>query len=365
MRLQKYIFLVVAIIIIIGSFYLFFVQDFKNIPTVLKIVVDKQEDKNNPFFEEIRKEFIQKNKNISIKWIYLNDYDSTEYISKNDVDGWFASSESSIEHLKSSYDFSKKSNVSLQPITYATSPMVIIGWKEKLDKLGDINIEKLYDIVTNNKSWSSVGGDYKWGKIKFTHADPTIYDTGNRLMVLLTNNYNIQKGTPKKFITKYDIVNAKDYILSFENKIKYQPSDRNYIIDEMVNYEFDNNDMMLFDEFTVLKNIQNAKTKWSNLKIIYPTPNINVNVPFVIINASNYSAQKVDSMNKFKDFLLSEDVQKRILKTGFRPVKTNVKELELLEREYSNFGFKKDISDSGISFESNVLWSISDIFSKQ
>jgi hypothetical protein len=352
MNFKKITFILAALLIICSSFYFLFFSDISGKKTVLRIVCenDNYAPLNNSFYEEAAKGFMKNNPNIVVKFISMSDYESVDYIEKgSSVDGWFVSRETNIDDLKNSYTWKEKSsNVTFDQQTFATSPLVFLGYSDKIDKLGEITISKLYDAVVNKKSWSLLNGDSDWGDIKFAHPNASIYNTGSRLLILLAQNYYLEKGIQKNYITKQDILNNKfkEYISKFERNAVEQLGDNEYAIDSMTDYNYNKYDICVFDEYTILKNISKTDTKWSGLKLSYPSPNFYINIPFVSFTRANNSLEKANALKLFKEYLLSPAVQAKVLSNGLRPVNTNISEYDLLEKQYSSFGFKKNLPPS-------------------
>ncbi len=298
------------------------------------------------FFEEARKDFIQKNKNIEINYKGLGTFEAAEYINKdNDVDAWISADETGVETLREIYktEHSGK-DIILESTSIVASPLVLVGWEDRMNKLGDITINSLYDIVSGGKTWQSLGGQASWGFVNFSHTDPLKSNSGVQFITLLAHNFYSMNNTPKKSLQVEDIANDKlvEYIKKFEKNTAKQEEGSGKFIENVVLYGPSRYDIGAIYEYYALSNIKNAKGRWGNLKIIYPNPTIWSNRPFIILKGNNSSDKKIEACKKFRDYLMSPEVQQKAMKQGYRPSGGEV-DLSLLEKEFSAYGFKKDI----------------------
>ena len=269
------------------------------------------------------------------------------------MDGWICADEAGADMLKDYY--SKAHNG--KDVVLATSPIVItplvfVGWESRLNVLDksndpndDITISKLFSTVTEGKSWKSVGGQASWGFINFSHTDPVKSNSGVQFISLLIHNFYSENNMPKKDLRVEDITNDKlpAYIKNFEKNTAKQTEGSGKSIESMLQYGPSTYDITANYEFYALSNLKNAQGRWGNLRIIYPNPTIWSNRPFVILNSAKTSKEKQEACKKFKEYLLSSEVQKKAIMEGYRPANTAVSDLSYLEKEYGRYGFQKDI----------------------
>lgn len=153
------------------------------------------------FLNNARDEFIAKNPNIEINYIGLGTFEAVDYVveGKNDVDAWISADETGTEMLK--YNYSNEHNgedIVLESTPIVASPLVIVGWEERMNKLGNVSISSLYDIVSQGKTWEAVGGKPDWGFVKFSHTDPIESNSGAQFVTLLIHDYYSRNGGTKK-----------------------------------------------------------------------------------------------------------------------------------------------------------------------
>lgn len=321
---------------------------FDNDKTVLNII--GKTGSNSGFFEDARIEFMEENKNIEINYIGLGTFEAIDYITDdNDVDAWLSADESAVDMLRSDYSKGHEGkNIILEASPIVTSPLVFVGWEERLNKLGNIDIKMLNNIVSSGKSWKELGGDPNWGFFNFSHTNPVDSNSGMQFISLLIYDYYNQTGVTKKELKVEDITNNNviEYIKPFEKNTAKQVDGSGKFIDTMIQFGPSKYDMGVIYEYYALANIKNAQGRWGRLKVIYPNPTIWSNRPFIILNKQESHSQKLEALKNFRDFLLSEDIQKKAMQEGYRPANTAVKDISYMEKEFGQFGFRKDITSS-------------------
>lgn len=371
MKTKKTIFLIIAFITITFSgIYLFSNNEpvpnnaidtiFQSRKTTLNIIGKTGSDSG--FFEDARVEFMKRNKDLEINYIGLGTFEAIEYIKNdNDIDAWIGADETGADILKSEYAKGHDGkNVVLEVSPIVTSPLVFVGWEDRLNRIENVSLPKLYDMVSGGKNWGELGGDPNWGFFNFSHTNPIDSNSGMQFITLLIYNYYNQAGTPKKDLTVEDVANSKitEYIKNFEKNTAKQIDGSGKFIDTMVQFGPSKYDLGVIYEYYALSNIKNAQGRWGKLKIFYPNPTIWSNRPFIILKGQKATSQKIAVLKKFRDFLLSDEIQKKAMLEGYRPANTAVSDLTYLEKEFSGFGFKKDISSAVPSPSIDVIESI-------
>jgi hypothetical protein len=320
------------------------------------------------FFESAKLEFMQRNKNIEINFIGKSTFDAIDYlIEHDDIDGWICADETASSILDSEYKKAQPGKEIIDEVTpVVTSPLVILGWEERLSKVKDINLSSIYETVVSGKSWGEIGGDKSWGFFNFSHTNAVDSNSGVQFLILLIHNYYTQIGTPKKELTVEDVTNPKvvEYVKAFEKNTAKQVEGSGKFIDSMIQFGPSKYDAGVIYEYYALSNIKNAQGRWGNLKIYYPNPTIWSSKPFVIFKGEKITAQKRKALKAFKDFLLSEEVQKQAMLEGYRPANIKVSDLTDLETKFSAYGFKKEITSSVPAPTQNVIESIRGLASR-
>ncbi len=377
MTLKKIIFYLAALTaIILAGIYLFS----NNVPTSAnpidamfdneKIVLNiiGKTGSNSGFFEDARTEFMKQNKNVEINYIGLGTFEAIDYITgDNDVDAWLSADESAVDMLRSEYSKGHEGiNIISEASPIVTSPLVFVGWEERLNKLGDIDIKMLNNMVSGGKSWNELGGDPNWGFFNFSHTNPIDSNSGMQFITLLIYDYYNQIGMSKKELKVEDITNnnVMEYIKAFEKNTAKQIDGSGKFIDTMIQFGPSKYDMGVIYEYYALANIKNAQGRWGRLKVIYPNPTIWSNRPFIILNRQPSNSKKLLALKKIRDFLLSDDIQKKAMQEGYRPASTAISDLSYMEKEFGQFGFRKDISSSVPTPSIEVIESIRNLIKR-
>lgn len=356
MTVKKFLFFFIALMIIVfSSIYLLS----NNVPVPgnaidamlqsrkITLNIIGKTGSSSGFFEDARVEFIKRNKNVEINYIGLGTFEAVEYITEdNDVDAWIGADETGADMLKAEYAKGHQGkDVVLDVSPIVTSPLVLVGWEERINKLGDLSIGKLYDTVARGRAWGELGGDSNWGFFNFSHTNPVDSNSGMQFITLLIHNYYNQIGMPRKELKVEDIAGSEiaEYIKAFEKNTAKQVDGSGKFIDTLVQFGPSKYDMGAIYEYYALTNIKNAQGRWGKLKVLYPNPTIWSNRPFIILNGPKANSQKIAALKSFRDFLLSDEIQRKAMQEGYRPANTNISDLSYLESEFSSFGFKRDI----------------------
>lgn len=319
----------------------------------VKIKIITKTGNNEDIFEVARQKFEEKNKNIKIEFISMSSGEGIDYICKNgDADAWVCADETVAELLTEKYSLvNNNPSVIIESAPIVTSPLIIVGWEERIKKIlssGEFSIDRLYDIIAQNKSWESLYGDSKWGRVRFSHTDPQLSNSAVQFIAILCDNFYRGQGIKKDQLKVADIENPAfyEYLSKFEKNITGVQEGSGKLIDSMVLYGPSKYDFSAIYEYYALSNIKNAKNKWGNMKIIYPNPTIWSKKSFLILKGSQAKPSKIEACKKFEAFLLSEEIQKYAMKEGYRPANTAVSDFNVLENEYAQYGFKKEVPNA-------------------
>ncbi len=368
MQAKKIIFLVMSFLIVVGGLIWMFGGDSPSSskPIVLNII--GKTGASAGFFEDARLEFMKQNKNVEINYIGKGTFEAVEYIvDDNDVDGWICADETGADILKKDYEKAHPGEQIVSEISpIVTTPLVLVGWEERLNRLSNLDISKLYDMVSKGKSWGELGGESSWGFFNFSHTDAVDSNSGMQLITLLIHDYYSKAGNPKRDLSVQDVANGDvlNYIKAFEKNTARQADGSGKFMDMMVQFGPSKYDVGAIYEYYALSNIKNANGRWGKLKVIYPSPTIWSSRPFIIFKGKNITAEKTEALKKFRDLLLSEEMQKKAMLEGYRPANTSVSDLSYLEKEFSEYGFKKDVSYAVSSPTYEVIDSIRNLAQK-
>lgn len=312
----------------------------------IKLTIISKTGSNQDFFEMARVMFEKENKNIKIEFIPKSSNEAIDYICETKaIDAWVCADEAFGMMLNHKYALkNNQKDIVNESTPIVTSLLVILGWEDRLNKLSenrDLDLDKMYNVISQNSRWESFGGNPEWGRIKFSHTDPKQSNSAMQFIALLANNY-LRKNTQtdELKLSNIDKKEVWDYISKFEKNVTGIEGGSGKLIDSIVQRGTSSYDFAAIYEYYALANIKNVKNKWGNIKIFYPTPTIWSNKSLIILNTPENTPLKIEALKKFRDFLLSSDIQKLGLKEGYRPANTTV-DMSLLEKEFSQYGFKK------------------------
>lgn len=326
---------------------------------IYKIIIVKPQDvvlniisktgSSDDIFELARQNFMKNHPNIKINYISKSTFDAIDYIMKgNEVNAWLCADETAAEILNERFQTENKgSDLVLETRPIVASPLVLVGWEERLKFLGDISVSTLYDLVSNGKTWKDIGGDENWGFMNFSHTDAIKSNSGIQFIQLLIYDYYSSQNQKKKSLEVKDIADNKlmEYLEKFEKNSSTKEEGTGKFIQDFVLYGPSRCDLGAVYEYYALSNIQNAQGKWGNLKIIYPNPTIWSNKPFVILGGKS-SKEQIAASREFMKYLLSKEVQETAMKNGYRPGNSEITDMGIMENKFAKFGYKKDISQA-------------------
>lgn len=317
------------------------------IPTKTINIISKT-GSNTDFFDKAKDEFMKKNPDIKINYIGKSTGNAIDSIVKGeDFDGWICSDETGIETLQTRYEKqNNKNDIVLESKPIVTSPLVFVGWKQRMNKINDLSTGNIYEIISKNKSWQSIGGEANWGFVNFSHTDPITSNSGIQFMILLIHDFYAKNNDIKKNLTIPDITNEllMKHLKQFEKNTGKQSDGSGKLMDDFMKYGPSKYDMAAMYEYYALSSISSRKdseSKWGQLEIKYPTPTIWSNKPFVILKGAKYSESKGVATKKFMDYLFSKEIQELAMNEGYRPANPEVTNLSVLRDNFSEFGYNQ------------------------
>ncbi|MCX7748717.1 MAG: substrate-binding domain-containing protein [Clostridia bacterium] len=355
MVLKKMLFFALAaVLIFISGVYLFSESEtginpdlnLKGINKKMELNIISKTGSSQGFLEEARRNFMRQN-NVEINYIGIGTFDAIEYIVKHGpADAWISADETASQILEREYKKRNKGEEIIENvIPLVTSPLVLIGWEERMKKMENLSIDKIYKFVSQGKTWEEIGGESEWGKLKFSHTNPVVSNSGMQFMLLLVHNYYRNKGIDIKEINNRDLdyPEVSQYIKNFEDGCDSRESGSGTLMDSMIISGPVNYDIVVNYEYYALSNIKKASESWGNLRIYYPNPTIWSSRSFIILRGAKANKEKIEMLKKFRDYLLSDKMQKKAMLEGYRPANIMSLDLTYLEEKFSRFGFKKDI----------------------
>lgn len=209
-----------------------------------------------------------------------------------------------------------------QPI--ALSPLVLLGWKERMDLLfpsGEQDVwHRLHDALQKN-NWSdpSLKGDAAWGPVKLGHASPQTANSGVETLALLAYAYrNKAQG-----LTAADISDPgfQTWLSEIEQGVTDTPPSTDALFNDFLRKGSSAYDLAVVYENQAISGVSLARQP---LRVIYPPATTWSDHPFAVLQAPWSAPEQQEAARQFRDFLLSEPAQQLALRYGFRPANASV-----------------------------------------
>ncbi|HEX5689466.1 MAG TPA: substrate-binding domain-containing protein, partial [Roseiflexaceae bacterium] len=211
-----------------------------------------------------------------------------------------------------------------QPI--ALSPLVLVGWKERVDLLfpqGQTNAwSRLHDaILKTNWSDPSLGGKSEWGPVKWGHTSPRTSNSGAETLVLLAYAFS----NKAQGLSSGDINNPafQAWLQEIESGVGDFPDSSDTLFSAFLARGPSAYDVVTAYENQAVLGVERAK-KWGELEVLYPSATVLSDHPFAILDAAWVTPEQQDAARAFRDYLLSEPAQRLALRYGFRPANAAV-----------------------------------------
>jgi ABC-type Fe3+ transport system substrate-binding protein len=211
------------------------------------------------------------------------------------------------------------------PKPIALSPLVLVGWKERTDKLfpaGTTDVwASLHDaLLKPNWGDASLGGDPSWGPVKFSHASPRTDNSGSDSLALLAYAYH-----KKSQLTPADIASTEfqSWLGEIEGRVSDFPASTDSLFGAFLARGPSAYDVVVAYENQAVARVGRA-AQWGQLQVIYPSATMLSDHPFAILEASWVAPEQQEAARMFRDYLLGEPAQRLALRYGFRPANTAV-----------------------------------------
>lgn len=212
----------------------------------------------------------------------------------------------------------------------ARAPVVIAIWESRLNALkakhgAEIGWQELFAVFNAPNGWNDYGLSGRQS-VYYGHTDPLVSSTA--LSTLISEFYagsvygaNGKPGEPLSIDSVNDPL-VQDEVRSIEGLIKHY-SARTTEFKEYIAQGPDYLDFVALEENDLIY-INQGKTQYKppeKLVALYPKEGTFWHDhPFAVPNASWVSDVQRAGAVKFTEYVLSEEVQKRVLENGFRPV---------------------------------------------
>jgi len=211
-----------------------------------------------------------------------------------------------------------------QPQPIALSPLVLAGWKERMDLLfpsGNQDVwQRLHDALVKT-DWSdpALGGKQEWGPVKLGHASPQTANSGIETLVLLA--YAYQHKAQGLNLGEINDAGFQSWLKEIEQGVPDTPNSTDALFDAFLLKGPSAYDVVVVYESQAIRGITQAR---QSLRVIYPPATTWSDHPFAVLEASWNTPEQQEAAQLFRDFLLSEPAQRLALRYGFRPANAAV-----------------------------------------
>lgn len=204
---------------------------------------------------------------------------------------------------------------------------------------GSVDWKDIHDAAVS-KSWSSIGGQADWGRFKLVIPHPKRDPAGLAAMVAAAGSYY---GRPS--VSADDLKNPQYQTWlreTLDSVVDFSP----FGVENMMLFGYSNGDAGQVIESYLLVNMEGLQRRWKEpLVILYPDPITWFDFPFAIYMGPETPLAEKNAALGFKQYLLSEEMQKSTLKFGLRPASPDVPargEGSLIAR-WGSMGFREDV----------------------
>jgi hypothetical protein len=211
-----------------------------------------------------------------------------------------------------------------QPI--ALSPLVLVGWKERTDRLfpaGTADIwGRLHDAILKS-SWADpeLGGQQAWGPVKFGHASPRATNSGVETLILLAYAH----AGKAQGLSAGDVSDPEfgTWLQEVESGVTDFPDSTDVLFNSFLARGPSTYDAVMAYENQAIAGIESAR-RWGALQVVYPPATLLADHPFTILAAPWVAPEQQEAARLFRDYLLGDAAQRLALRYGFRPASAAV-----------------------------------------
>lgn len=179
------------------------------------------------------------------------------------------------------------------------SPIVIYSWDKVVDalvaqgvasKMTDtaysLDMEKLIQMVINGTTWEEIGVSDLYGQICVYSTDPVRSNSGNLMAVLAATVLN-----GNKVVTENDVPNLIDPVTTFLSRSGYKESSSADLFQQYLRTGMGGKTLVALYENQMIEFAAQNPQDWEGIKdkvrILYPTPTVLSNHPFIAMNENS------------------------------------------------------------------------------
>lgn len=261
-----------------------------------------------------------------------------------------------IELLRGEWQARNNSSILLEgedaPQPLVITPLVVVAWEERAQQLSlDDSAQlwgNLHDVLADPQGWAAFGQP-EWGFAKFGQTNPETSNSGIQTLVLLAYDYHDKTSG----LSNADILDQgfQAWLDDIQEAVVDNefPSSTGTLMEDVVRFGPSKYDFIVVYENLAIDNIETAQGRWGPIRVYYPPANILSDHPYAILNAPWVTPAQREAAARFRDFLLSEEIQRLALTDyGFRPANAAVgfAGSDSPFTRFENYGVRRDIARS-------------------
>jgi hypothetical protein len=212
------------------------------------------------------------------------------------------------------------------PQELVITPLVVVAWEDRAEalSLNDPNQlwQNLHDVLADDEGWAAFGHP-EWGLAKFGQTNPETSNSGIQALVLMAYGYHDKSAD----LTNADILDSdfQTWLDDIQDSVSEFPDSTGTLMDDVVRFGPSKYHFVIVYENLAIENIETAQGRGGDIQIYYPPANILSEHPYAILNAPWVTPEEREAAAMFRDFLLSEEIQRSALVDyGFRPANTAI-----------------------------------------
>jgi ABC-type Fe3+ transport system substrate-binding protein len=214
----------------------------------------------------------------------------------------------------------------------ALTPMVFVMWADRYDafitKYQAMNFKTISDALQERTGWAAIANKPEWGLMTFAHTMPTHSNSGLLALALMAYDYaDISRQLRAKHIMDEGFLT---WLENTQANISSDEKSTGNLMQTMLRYGPSKFSAVMVYENVVLADLETAKNRWGELKVIYPDRSVWNDNPYYILDVPWSSEEHKNAAKLFQDFLLSKNSQIEARDTYlFRPANVEVANVEV------------------------------------
>jgi len=195
------------------------------------------------------------------------------------------------------------------------SPLVILTTKK--------NLPMVRQIFQGNNAWDNVRQQSKFGKLRFSFADPINASSGTLTMSMMLREYAKRTGQTNLVATA-NSAGFKSFLKDLTSGWERANTQKSADLEKAYGQDQSNRDFITAYEAAAIKAVNDN----SNLAFVYPNPTVDANQAAAVLKAPWVSAEQRKNAEQFLAFLSTPEQLAKAADFNFRPTINGAGELE-------------------------------------